>query len=297
MKSYERYGYWFILPFFIAFAIFWVYPVINTLLTSLTNEDFTMAEKSFIGLKNYVDELTRPAFWRALANTFIIWIPNIIAQLSIALFLAVVMTDKRMKIRGVGVFRAVFFFPNLVTIASVAILAYAILDWQRGTLNQILFGTGPEAVEQYIFWLNDPVASRSVVSIVQTWMWFGYTMILFMAGIQTVPQSLFEAAIVDGANKWTTFRRITLPLLTPVMVYVVITSFIGGLNMFDFPWVLSQGRGGAEQSLTTAVVYMYQRAFQWYQLGTGSAISYILFVMAAVFSVFYLKFTKSRNEG
>lgn len=297
MKSYERYGYWFILPFFIAFAIFWVYPVINTFITSLTNEDFTMAEKSFIGLKNYADELTRPAFWRALGNTFIIWIPNIIAQLSIAMFLAVVLTDKRMKIRGVGVFRAVFFFPNLVTIASVAILAYAILDWQRGTLNQILFGTGPEAAEQYIFWLNDPVASRSVVSIVQTWMWFGYTMILFMAGIQTVPQSLFEAAIVDGANKWTTFRRITLPLLTPVMVYVVITSFIGGLNMFDFPWVLSQGRGGAEQSLTTAVVYMYQRSFQWYQLGTGSAISYILFVMAAVFSVFYLKFTKSRNEG
>lgn len=287
----------FILPFFVAFALFWVYPIINTLITSLTDEDFTIAGRNFIGIQNYIDELFRPGFWNSIANTFIIWIPNIIAQLILALFLAVVLTDQRLKLKGVGNFRAVFFFPNLVTVASVAILAYAILDWQRGPLNQFLFGTSPESVESYINWLNNPQHSRTIVSIVQTWMWFGYTMILFMAGIQTVPQSLFEAALVDGASKWQSFWKITFPLLSPVMVYIVVTSFIGGLNMFDFPWVITQGRGGADNSLTTAVVYMYKRAFQWYQLGTGSAISYILFFFTAIFSAFYLKFTSSLGRG
>lgn len=293
MKRFERHGYLFILPFFLAFAVFWVYPVVSTFITSLSNEDFTVATKEWVGGQNYVDELTRPLFWKSLSNTFIIWIPNIIAQLGLALFLANALTTQ--KLRGSGTFRAIYFFPNLVTIASVAILAYAILDWQRGTLNQLLFGVGEENVERYIYWLNDPVASRSIVSIVQTWMWFGYTMILFMAGIQTIPQSLFEAALMDGAGKWAVFWGITLPLLRPVMIYVVITSLIGGINMFDFPWILTTGRGGADQSLTTVVVYLYQRAFQWYQLGTGAAISYLLFFLTAIFSGIYLKFTASRT--
>ncbi len=286
------------MPFFIAFLMFWIYPVINTFITSLTNEDFTLPTTAFVGIQNYLDELARPIFWKSVANTFIIWIPNIIAQLGIALFLAVILTDKRIGIKGIGVFRAVYFFPNLVTVASIAILAYAVLDWQRGSLNQLIFGTTPEAIENYVYWLNNPVASRTIVSVVQTWMWFGYTMILFMAGIQTIPQSFFEAAVVDGCGSWRMFRHITLPLLAPVMVYVTVTSFIGGLNIFDFPWVLSQGTGGAEQSLTTAVVYMYNRAFRWYQLGTGSAVSYILFFFTVVFSVFYLKFMRSyRSQG
>ncbi len=294
--SREGYGYLFVLPFFLAFAVFWVYPIVNTFVTSLTNEDFTLPDRVFVGFQNYIDELLRPEFWGSLANTFIIWIPNIIAQLSLALFIAVVLTEERLKLRGVGAFRAIFFFPNLVTIASLGILTYAILDWQSGALNQLIFGTGEGASENYIFWLNSPEYSRATVSIVQTWMWFGYTMILFMAGIQTIPQSLFEAAHIDGASRWQNFWKITFPLLSPVMVYIIITSFIGGLNMFDFPWVLTQGRGGPEQSLTTAAVYMYKRAFQWYQLGSGSSVSYILFFFTAIFSAFYLRMTAKLKD-
>lgn len=295
-RKYARYGYLFILPFFATFAVFWLYPVISTFVTSLTNEDFTRAGRAFVGFKNYVYEVSNPGFWRSFLNTWIIWLPNIVLQLSIALFLAVVLTNIQLRIRAVGVFRAIFFFPNLVTVASIAILAYAVLDWQSGVLNQLIFGTGGGAQEKYIFWLNDPVMSRIIVSLIQTWMWFGYTMILFMAGVQSISASLYEAAIVDGAGPMRTFASITLPLLKPVMIYVVITSLIGGLNIFDLPWILTRGRGGPDQSLTTTVVYLYNRAFRFYQLGAGASVSYLLLIFTGIFSYIYLRFVGFGKE-
>ncbi len=295
-RKYARYGYLFILPFFITFSIFWLYPVVNTFITSLTNEDFTRAGRSFVGLQNYFYEITNIGFWRSFLNTWIIWLPNIVLQLGVALFLAVVLTNIQLRIRAVGVFRAVFFFPNLVTVASIAVLAYAVLDWQNGVFNQILFGTGAEAQERYIFWLNDPVLSRIIISLIQTWMWFGYTMILFMAGIQSIPANLFEAAFVDGAGPLRTFRSVTLPLLKPVMIYVVITSLIGGLNIFDLPWIITRGRGGADQSLTTTVVYLFNRAFRFYQLGAGASVSYLLLLFTGGFSYIYLRFVGFGKE-
>jgi multiple sugar transport system permease protein len=296
VKNTNNYGYVFVLPFFAAFAIFWMYPIINTFITSLTDENFTVAVKSFVGFRNYVEELTRLLFWKSFFNTWIIWLPNITVQILLALLVAVILTNVRTRIRGIGFFRAVFFFPNLVTIASVAILAYAVLDWQNGVLNQLLFGVKEGAVDKYIFWMNDPIATRVTVSIIQTWMWFGYTMILFMAGIQSIPVSFFEAAVVDGANELKIFRAITLPLLKPVMIYVVITSLIGGMNMFDLPWVLTNGAGGPNQSLSTVVVYMYNRAFRWYQLGTGSAVSYLLFVLTGIFSIIYFRLVRQAGD-
>lgn len=295
-RKYARYGYLFILPFFATFAIFWLYPVISTFVTSLTDEDFTRAGRSFVGLQNYFYEVTHAGFWRSFLNTWIIWLPNIVLQLSVALFLAVILTNIQLRIRAVGVFRAIFFFPNLVTVASIAILAYAVLDWQSGVLNQIIFGTGPRSQEEYVFWLNDPIMSRIFVSLIQTWMWFGYTMILFMAGIQSIPASLFEAAFVDGAGPARTFKSVTLPLLKPVMIYVIITSLIGGLNIFDLPWIITRGRGGADQSLTTTVVYLFNRAFRFYQLGAGASVSYLLLIFTGIFSYIYLRFVGFGKE-
>ena len=287
---YGRFGYYFIAPFFLAFAIFWMYPIVSTFVTSLTNEDFAQVGRDFIGFQNYVQEVSSAGFWRSFLNTWIIWLPNIILQLGTALFLAVVLTNAQFRVRGVGAFRAIFFFPNLVTVASIAILAYAVLDWQSGILNQIVFGTAAGARDSYVFWLNDPIATRVVVALIQTWMWFGYTMILFMAGIQSIPKSLFEASIVDGASSFRIFRSITLPLLKPVMVYVVITSLIGGMNIFDLPWILTRGTGGPNQSLTTVVVYLYNRAFRFYQLGSGAAVSYLLLFFTGIFAAIYLRF-------
>lgn len=289
-SRYATFGYLFVLPFFIAFVLFWVYPALSTLTTSFTDEDLTRAGRSFVGLENYWNELTRIGFWRSFLNTWIIWLPNIVLQIGVALFLAVVLTDKQLNIRFAGAFRATYFFPNLVTVASIAILAYAVFDWQAGVLNQLVYGTAAGAQERYVFWLNDPIATRVIVALIQTWMWFGYTMILFMAGIQSISPSLFEAATIDGAGAFTVFLRLTLPLLRPVMVYVVITSLIGGMNIFDLPWILTRGRGGPDQSLTTTVVYLFNRAFRFYQLGSGAAVSYLLLVFTGFFSVLYLRF-------
>lgn len=140
----------------------------------------------------------------------------------------------------------------------------------------------------YIWWLNDPFKSQMIISIIQTWMWFGYTMVLLMAGIQGIPKHIIEAAIVDGASETKIFRFIILPLLKPMLAYVIITSLIGGMNLFDMPWVITEGTGGANQSLMTMAVYMYSRAFRWGQLGSGSAVSFIMFFFTAIFSIIYL---------
>jgi multiple sugar transport system permease protein len=235
-------------------------------------------------------------------NTWTIWLPNIVAQVAIGLGLAWILTNRRLKVKGGHGFRAVFFFPNLVTVASIAVMAYALFDWQRGPINYLLFGTGPGASDHYIWWFNDPRMSQIVVSVIQTWMWFGYTMILFVAGLQSISESYIEAALIDGATEGQIFRRILLPLLGPMMTYVLITSLIGGMQMFDLPWVLTNGAGfapgGVDNSLTTSMVYMYSRAFSWDQnLGGASAVSWLLFLFVAVLSGLYLRFLKGRQGG
>ncbi len=296
LKNTNNYGYLFILPFFIIFSLFSLYPILNTFLVSLTNEDMTRFEINFVGFRNYIQELTTPLFWKSFFNTWIIWLPNITIQLILALFLAVLLTNRRMNLKFTGGFRAIYFFPSLVTYASVAILAFTFTDWQNGILNQLIFGTGEAAKENYIFWLNDPNTARFIISVIQTWLWFGNSMILFIAGIISIPESYFEAATVDGANLWTVFRRITFPLLKPVMIYIGITSLIGGMNMFDIPWIMTRGSGGPEQSMMTTVMYMYNRAFSWSALGSGSSVAFLLFILTAIFSIFYLKIIARNSE-
>lgn len=301
MTKQDRWGYAFILPFFLAFAVFTAYPIINTFLVSLTDESMTTYETNFIFLENYFAELSQPLFWLSFLNTWIIWLPNIVAQITIALFLAWALTNQRIKIKGTNAFRAIYFFPNLVPVASVAVLAYAFFDWQNGPVNQLLFGSEPSAKNQYIWWFNDVHYSQSIVSGIQTWMWFGYTMTMFVAGVLAIPRTLFEAAVIDGASEWQIFTRITLPNLKPIMQYVLITSLIGGMQMFDLPWILTQGSGlapgGVENSLTTVMVYMYSRAFTWDQnLGSASAVSWILFIFIAAMSALYLWLSRDKDN-
>ena len=300
MKKPDKWAYLFILPFFVVFAVFTAYPIGNTLWVSLTDETMTTFESHFIGLENYFAELSQPLFWKAFLNTWIIWLPNIVAQLVIGLGLAWILTNKRLKPKGGKLFRAVYFFPNLVTVASIAVLTYALFDWQKGPVNFVLFGTGPEAAKHYIWWFNDPVLSQILVSVIQTWMWFGYTMILFVAGIQAISETYIEAALIDGASEWQIFRHIVLPLLAPMMTYVLITSLIGGMQMFDLPWVLTNGAGnapgGVDNALTTSMVYLYSRAFSWDQnLGGASAVSWLLFLFIAAVSALYLRATRSKQ--
>jgi len=286
----------FVLPFFTFFLAFHLYPMLYTLFLSFTRYDGFSAPV-LVGLNNYKSLIVNKYFWSSFVNTWKIWLPNIILQLSIAFFMAYCLTSSRLKIKKIGFFRAVFYFPNLVTAASIALLFVVMLDWQHGALNQILFGEG---TEKYIYWMVKPGRMQLMVSLIQTWMWFGVSMIILMAGIQGIPLTYYEAALVDGATEGQIFFKITLPLLMPVLTYVVITSLIGGMQIFDIPYVISIGPGvggEVERALSTMVVYLYNSGFRYNRMGYASAISYVLFIIIVCFSVIYLRITKTSLES
>jgi len=323
MKHKKNYtGLFFILPFFIFYMTFHLYPVLYTFFLSLTKWD-GFAEPEFIGFHHYAriftelgarlagaDKMDIPGeFWMAFINTWRIWLPNIAIQLVISLFLGVIFTNTRLRMRGVGFFRAIFYFPNLVTAASVGILALVLLDWQHGVINQILHGpasTFPGGMYPPEFnMLTDSVKAQFVISIIQTWKWFGVTMILLMAGMQGIPKTYYEAADLDGASATQTFFKITLPLLKPVFTFVIITSLIGGMQIFDIPFIFLRGTLGGQmggetrKALTTIVNYMYANAFGLSQpnFGYAAAVSYMLFVLIAIFSIIYLKMITRVSKG
>ncbi len=289
-KNKENAGYFFILPFFIVFLIFSLYPILYTLVLSFSAYD-GLSEITFKGLENYTRLFKDKYFYEALYNTWRIWIFNMLPQVGIALLLAAMFTYN--KIRGQGFFKAVFYFPNLVTAASIALLFNVLLDWQNGTINQILMGWN--IIKEPINWLNTPFHTRNTVSLIQWWMWFGQTMIICLAGIAAIPGDYYEAAIVDGATKWQVFWKITLPLLKPTLIYVMITSLIGGMQIFDIPMILTDGQGAPQGSINTMVMYLYNQAFRFNNFGYAAAVAYTLFAIIGVVSVFSLKIVNKKG--
>lgn len=248
------YGYLFIAPFVIAFLIFGLYPVYNTIALSFTNTTILGNEAEFIGLKNFQKLFADDAFITAVKNTWLIWILNFIPQLGVAMLLSVWFTNSRLRIKGIGVWRALFFLPNLLVPAAVAALFFSLFSYY-GPVNQFMVRADllPEAMQ----FLQNAAVARTLVVFIQWWMWFGSTIIILMAGMTSIPVSLYEAAMVDGATSSQMFNRITLPLLKPILIYVFVTSLVGGMQMFDIPYLLTDGRGSPSQSILTNNILMY----------------------------------------
>ena len=278
--KYGHYAYLFLAPFFIVLAVFVMYPIIYTLGISVTEWDGVNTMR-FNGLDNFKRLIGDEYFIQSITNTWIIWALNVIPQMIIGLFLAVILTERKLK--GKEFLRAVYYLPNLVTMTSVATLFYLMLDKNSGTLNRILIGFNLMDPQNTYDWFQDITAMRLTVAFILFWMWFGYSMIIFMAGIKSIPEDLYEAAHVDGASRWNVFWKITLPLLKPIMLYQVITSLIGGLSMFDIPYVLSGGEGAPQYSLLTMVMYIYNKTFRHYQYGYGAAVAVGLFIHILIF--------------
>ncbi|TDL31105.1 sugar ABC transporter permease [Jeotgalibacillus sp. S-D1] len=286
MKKLDNYGYMFIIPFFIVFVTFTIYPILLTFYYSFTSYS-GMGDPEFTGLANYTRLLTDSYFYSALYNTLYIWGINFFFQLGIALLLAILFSDIRLKMRGLNIFRALFYLPNLITIASVALLFSILLGWHHGTINHLLLDLG--IISSPIDWLNDPTTARWSVGLIGAWMWFGHTFIILMAGISGISKDYFEAALIDGANRWQTLVKVTLPLLKPIMLYVLITSLIGGLQIFDLPMLITDGTGAPQGSLNTIVLYLYNQAFRYDNYGYAAAIAYGLFVITVIFSIITFK--------
>jgi len=290
----NNYGALFCLPFVIAFLVFNIYPVFRTFQMSfLSYKGF--GKETFVALDNYIRAVKDPLFWDAFKNTLKMWGVNIVLQLGLALLLTVIFNDIKYRMKGLSIFRALFYLPNLIACTSVAFLFKTLLDWKFGSINQILMAAG--VISQPINWLTgEGMTAQLVVGVVGAWMWFGNSFIMLMAGVQGIDRSYFEAATLDGAGRWQTFSKITMPLLRPIMLYVAVTSLIGGLQLFDLPYLLSGTKGTPGRSLYTAVFYIYTTAFTNHQMGYAAALAFVLFLIIAVLCGIAFKLMNKKED-
>ena len=305
--SYAKYGYMFIAPFFIVYCIFQLWPLINTFRLSFYGNGKTL--ETFVGLKNFQNilfgsETSIPAqaiheeFFNYFQNTIIIWLGNFVPQIILSLLLAVWFTDAKLKIPGKGFFKVIMYMPNIITAASVSALFLVLFgDGKYGAINSLLLSK--EMIVEPIRFITDKTNSRILVMFIQTWMWFGNTMIMLMSGIMGINPSLFEAANIDGANSFQIFRKVTLPLLRPIMVYTLITSMIGGLQMFDIPYLLHTGNTLVPH-IQTAAVFVYEKFHKTPyspSYGYSAAASVILFFITGILGIFVFYFNRDKDEA
>jgi multiple sugar transport system permease protein len=303
--SYAKYGYIFSIPFVIAFLVFSLYPLLYTASIAFTDRQGvhvegqeyhiqTDAEGNLDPFGNFRDIIGNQTFRSSMSNTVIIWTINFIPQLLMALLLAAWFTSRRVRIRGQSFFKTVFYMPNIITAATIAILFNALLEYPNGVVNEILVKIGVLAEAKRFN--ADAWTARYVVAFIQFWMWYGYTMLIFIAGITGINPEMYESADIDGATSFQTFLHITLPNIRTIMLYTLVTSMIGGLNMFDVPRLyLNGGPDGATQ---TAALFIYGQAFRGsYRYNFASAASLIVFAIIAVLAVIVFYLLRDKDEA
>ncbi|REK75134.1 carbohydrate ABC transporter permease [Paenibacillus paeoniae] len=291
--NYDRYGYFFIAPFFIVFLVFGLYSMVYTFNLSFTDLKGWNRDYNYVGFKNFVDLFHNPLFMKSFYNTFIIWIMNFVPQITLAIILAAMFTNPRLKLRGQGIFKVLFYLPNIITAASVSVLFYVLFNHPTGPINQLLVNFG--ILEEPYNFFRDKLASRSIVAFIQFWMWYGSNMLILIAAMLGISPSLYESAMVDGASNTKIFFKITLPLIKPILLYNLITSLIGGTQMFDIPFLLL---GGApDYSTETIAMFIYKQAFtganNYY---IASAASVVLFLVVILLSAIIFKFFHMEPE-
>lgn len=282
--------YLFILPFFLIYGIFNLFPAIFSFFISFTKWDGVNAMQ-FVGIENYIRLFTGdPLFWKSLYNTILMMLMGMPLQIITGLLLAVLLKEIGNKARNV--FQVVNFLPYLTIPVAIGLLFQILFDWQYGTVNLAL--QSASLIDLPINWLGSVAGARFVVVLLAYWKYFGYMMVIFLAGLSTIPEDIYEAARIDGAKWKDQFFRITLPMLKPIISFVLITSIMGSLQFFDEPKLLfsglsSQPLGGPDRSVLTVVMHFYDTAFERFNYGYGSAIAYGLFVIIFILTVVSMK--------
>ena len=291
--SYAKWGYIFILPFFITYLIFSLIPLVDT-------ERFRFFEyyragikqigPNFVGWANYA-ELLKSDMITYGKNTLILWVIGFIPQIVVALVLANWFTDARLKIHKLQFFKVVIYLPNLIMASAFAMLFFTLFA-DGGPINAMLMQSG--ILKQAYSFFSHAWSARTLVAVLNFLMWFGNTTILLMAGMMGIDSSLYEAAEVDGATSSQIFRKITLPLLRPILIYVMITSLIGGMQMFDVPQILTNGTGDPMRSTMTLIMFLNKHLFSK-NYGMGGALSVFLFIITGVLSLIVFRFNKIKD--
>ena len=292
--QYNRWGYYFLIPFIVVYLLFQFVPLVTTIYNSLF-ENYRSGLKqigpNFIGLGNYLKILSNADLWKYAGNTMIMWIIGFLPQIITSLLLGAWFTDPSLRLRGQRFFKTVIYLPNLIMASAFAMLFFTLFS-DSGPVNSILMQLG--ILSKPFTFLSSTTATRSLVGAMNYIMWFGNTTILLMAGMMGIDTALFEAAQVDGASSTQIFFRITLPLLRPILVYVLITSLIGGIQMFDVPQILTNGSGDPARSTMTMIMWLNKHLYSK-NFGMGGALSVLLFIITGVLSMIVYK-TSSSSE-
>ena len=297
--SYAKWGYIFILPFFIVYFLFTFIPQILTIYNSFFEnyrEGLTQIGPNFVGLRNYITLFTPASdgvinILKYTGNTLILWILGAVPQIVIAMLLAIFFTSYRLKIKGQQFFKTVIYMPNLIMASAFSMLFFTLFS-TVGPINQLITSMG--WADATIDFFAYTITVRGLISLMNFLMWFGNTTILFMAGIMGIDQALFEAASIDGANSLQVFFKVTVPLLMPIIVYTIITAMIGGLQMFDVPQVLTKGMGMPNRTSMTLIMYLNNFLSGSKNYGMSGAISVIIFIITGILSLIVFR-TLNRN--
>ena len=279
--------YLFLLPYFLVTAVFFVYPLVYAMILAFYQTNGP-ARKAYVGLANFQFVLTDPDFHRALGNTLVFTAASLLLQLPMSLMLAMLLNGKIDRSRSI--FRLVIFAPNLVGQVFVGILFGMLFTPRFGLFNKLLNATIGWGLEKQ--WLADAQLVMPAVVIASLWLYVGFNMIYFLAALQNVDQSLIEAARIDGAGPWQMFLNVTLPAIAPVATFVVVTSTIGSLQLFELPYTLLQNNNsgfGPDNSGLTIVGYLYQYAREAGDLGTAAAVGWVLTCMIFVVSLVQIR--------
>lgn len=287
LKKRSKYAYFFLIPFIIVFLVFSLYPILYSIYLSFCEMDALSGNTKFVGLANYERLFSSSYFYDSIGNTLIIWIISIVPQLTIAFLLSLMLSNK--WLHGRFLLRNIYYFPNLVTPVTIGLLFGSMFTYPSGMINQIITLLGGSAVD----FANNRLLAQMVVGIAICWKNFGYNIIYFTAGINSISEDILEAAEVDGANAWHKTTKITIPMIRPMLIYVMVTSVIGGLQIFDESKMVFKSVTG--NATTTMVKYLYDSAFERFQFGYGAAIAVGIFLVIVFFSMISLLLTRQRK--
>lgn len=292
--SYNKWGYIFLIPFIVIYLLFQMVPLVSTIYNSFFENyrsGLTQIGPNFVGIENYKTIITNGDLPTYFMNTIIMWIMGFIPQIILSLLLGAWFTDPSLRLKFQGFFKTVIYLPNLIMASAFSMLFFTLFA-DGGPINSMLMQMGFIS-EPYQF-MSHVWSVRTLIAFMNCIMWFGNTTILLMAGMLGIDPSLFEAAQVDGATAGQVFFKITLPLLRPILIFVMVTSLIGGLQMFDVPQILTNGTGDPMRSSMTLIMYLNKHLYNK-NYGLGGALSVFMFVITAILSFIVFKFTNSEE--
>ena len=287
--------YGFLSPFIILFAVFSVFPLFFSMYLSfhIWNPVGGLSTMKWVGLENYVIALEDPWLWKSLRNTAWMGIISGVLIHGIALPVAYILVSVGGRIQQILV--SAYFLPFITSIVAIAMIFSQMYSAESGIINKVLSGLAANSFTEWLFggladvmplrWLEDTALVKPAITFVLFWRYVGFTIVLYVSGLMTIPKDLHEAAIIDGANPLQRFWRISLPLLRPFIFFAVTLSIIGSFQMFEEPFVLTNGTGGIGQSALTVSMFLYKVGWDWLEMGTASAISWLLFVLIIIFTI------------